>query len=371
MVGLIGFVLGLTVVVVWFNRNLAVPDPDTWVAGRLIAAAYDPPESDVELYLNQGDGQIFAAQAMDPFLRNPDRLWGGPEEQAYRLQRPLYGWLGWVASAGRPDAVAWALVALTVVSTGVLAAATGWAAVRLGGAAALGLLVLVAPGVLADLLRCGPEVLGTALLAVGLGLWLGPRRRPWAAIACFAVAGLARETLLLVPVVIVASEMWDRRRGAGHPSDRGGTAESKPWLPIVAVVPYVAWVLVLRATLGAWPRGSVEGRLSLVPGGGIVEAMGSWRPDEWLAVAVTVALALAALVLGRDRRLQHLVLAHVAMALVLGAPVWYRYLDFGRVLLPLTLVSVLALSSQRPGAQAIQVAGPAAPTGEAAAAPSA
>ena len=51
-------------------------------------------------------------------------------------------------------------------------------------------------------------------------------------------------------------------------------------------------------------------------------------------------------VLGRDPVMRLLVAAHVLLAAGLGEAVWLRWLDFGRVLLPLSLVGVLALASR-------------------------
>lgn len=205
---------------------------------------------------------------------------------------------------------------------------------------------------LADLLRCGPEVLGSALIAAGLMWWFRRDASPLPAVVCFALAGLARETLLLVPLVLFAAEWWSVRRLTGsRPTERPlvegptGARQGLQWCLLGAVVPYVTWVTMLRVGLGAWPEGSVGGRLSIVPFAGLVEAAGSWRRDEVLVAALVLLPAIAALVLPGDNRLRILVGAHLLLAAGLGAPVWMRYLDFSRVLLPLGLVSLLAIAS--------------------------
>ena len=101
LLGILSLVLSAAVVAGWFHRTVEMPDAQTWISGRLVSATYDPPDQLVELYLDQGDGQLFAAHAHDPLVQRPDQVGGGPAEQAYRFQRPLYGWLGWMASAGR------------------------------------------------------------------------------------------------------------------------------------------------------------------------------------------------------------------------------------------------------------------------------
>ncbi len=335
---LVALVLAGAVVGGWFNRNFLYPDPATWQKGRLISAAYDPPVDKVGLYMNQGDGQLFAAEAMDPLMRHPERVGLVPAEQAYRYQRPLYGWLGWVGSGGRRDDVGLALILLTIAATPLLVVAAGVASVRLGGSPLWGMVMLLAPGVLADLLRCGPEILGTALLAFGIAAWFGPKRRTWLAVALFGIAGLARETMLLVPASLLASG-WFVARRRGRPA---------PWALLGAFVPYAVWLVVLQLRIGSLPKGSVGGRLSVVPFAGLVGAVGQWQAEEWLALGVIAVLAASALARSGSGQLRVLVAAHVALAAVLGTPVWVRYLDFGRVLLPLVLASVLAHAAATP-----------------------
>lgn len=347
MVVLVGLVLSTLVVMAWFNRPFTYPSTDTWQTGRLLSDSYDPPDRPAELFQNQGDGQTFAHQAQDPFVQHPKGLSGGPEEQAYRLQRPLYGWVGWLASGGRPDAVALALIVVTVASVGLLGAAAALACRRLGAPPLLGLAVYAAPGVSVDLIRCGPEALGTALVAFGLAAWLRPQRRRWVAVACFAAAGMARESMLLVPLTLVAVECWT--------AGTDGRSGSWSWLAVVrrlkspllwSAAPFLAWLLVLRVGVHAWPRGSVDGRLSVVPFGGLLAVVGRWGVEEVVAVALLLGGAVAALAFGRDVRLKALVAAHLLLAATFGEAVWVEWLAFGRVLLPLSLVSLLSLAAR-------------------------
>ncbi|MCU1496676.1 MAG: hypothetical protein JWM47_629 [Acidimicrobiales bacterium] len=363
LVAIVALAFASFVLIGWFNRGFYLPDPTTWEKGRTVSGAYDPPDQVVELYFNQGDGQLFAHQAQDPFVRHPEVIRGGSEEQAYRLQRPLYGWVGWVASGGQPGAVAWALIAVTLVSVGLLAAATARAAMAFGGNPLWGLAILAAPGAAVDLIRCGPEALAAALTAVGLIAWLRTERRTWVAVACFAAACLARETLLVVPLTLVTVDWW-AARPVGAPL-RG--AFRRAWSPLlVAVVPFVTWVLVLRVGLGAWPRGSVDGRLSPVPFAGLLAALGRFDREEYVAVGLLLVPAVVALVVGGDLRLRALVAVHLLLAAVLGEAVWASWLDFGRVLLPLSLVSLLAcfagpvrVGAREPKPEALAVSVPA------------
>lgn len=250
IVVIFGLVFATIVLGAWFDRGFLMPDPASWEQGRIISAAYDPPDEVVELYFNQGDGQLFAHQAQDPFVRHPEGIRGGPSEEAYRLQRPLYGWIGWLASAGQPGAVAWALIAVAMLSVGLLAGVAAVASAALGRSPLWGFAVLLAPGVAADLLRCGPEVTGTALLGIGLLAWIGRERRPWLAVGCFAAACLARETMVVVPVTLALVDWWGTRMPGSAVIDIRRLFRSRL---LLSVIPFLVWVLALRGS------GSVPG----------------------------------------------------------------------------------------------------------------
>ncbi len=356
-------------------------------SGSFISARYDPPTSGVEVGLARGDGQLFATHAADPFLDQPEQIRGGPEEQAYRFQRPLYGWLGWLASGGQPGAVPWAVVGLTIASVAALVAVAGRLLRDRGGDPRWALVLLAAPGVLADLQRVGPEALGTLLVLVGAVTWVahppgrstfrrgggpdpdadragsttrgtgGPvwsfvrggapdvahqrarSARVLVPIACFAAAGLLRETLLLVPAALLLHDLV-RAPAAGH--------RRRAVLAGVAVVaPYGGWVLALRGIVGAWPSGTVDGRISVIPFAGLVGAVGSWTALDLLFVAAVLAGAVLVLVRrAGEPWLRWIVAAHLLLAATLGEPVWASWRDWGRVLLPLTAFALVALAGR-------------------------
>ncbi len=338
----------------WFTSVVSAPGPqDPAEAGQLISSMYDPPTNAVENGLVKGDGQLFAGQATDPLVRRPEMVRGGESEQAYRYQRPMYGWLGWAASGGQRAAVAWALIVVTVISVvGLVAMAGVWLAAR-GADPRWALATIAMPGVFVDLTWVGPEALGTALVLAGLFRWLRPNRpgdvdpagiegeRPdLVAVALFAAAGLCRETLLLVPFVLMVTALVRRR--LPHAAAAAASA-----------VPYLLWVAFLLVRIGALPKGSVGGRMSVVPFGGLLSEASGWGPGDLLFATVLLGLAVAALVLGRGSGLRPLVGAHLALAATLGAPVWHRFPDFGRVLLPLGMLSLLvvvpALAARKAG----------------------
>lgn len=344
-VTLIALVLCSALAIYWFTSVVTPPTAaDRTRPGLLISSMYDPPENAIENGIVKGDGQLFAGQATDPLVRRPEMVRGPESEQAYRYQRPVYGWLGWVASGGQPGAVAVALIAVTILSATLLGFACARWLYDAGADPRWALAVLLLPGVVVDLTWIGPETLGAALVVLGLFRWLDVRDHPgtrerdrpastppdWVAVACFAAAGLCRETLLLVPFVLMVTAA-----GAGRWRRALGAA--------LAAVPYVAWVLVLQVRIGAWPQGSVDGRLSVLPFGGMVDALDRWAAAEYGFALLVLGLAVAALVLGRRSGLRALIAVQLVLAATMGQAVWNRFPDFGRVLLPLGVLSLLAL----------------------------
>lgn len=293
---------------------------------------YDPPTSPVEVALNAGDGQAFAALASDPALRRGDAFYSGSAEAAYRAQRPLPGWIAWALSAGRPAGVPSVLGVIAVVGVGLLVAAGASLALAEERDPRLLLLLVAVPGVVADLRWLCPDVFGAGLALFGLVWWRRSSRATWPAVACFTLAGLTRETLLIVPLVVGLDAMRHR-----EPLRR---------LLALAVAPgaLAAWLVVVHGRFGAWPTDAGQGRLSL-PFTGIAGglARGNVRDDFALALLATlVVVALRRLRSAGETLTTSLVLGHIALASVLGPLVWGRAFDFTRVLLPLVVLAVVA-----------------------------
>jgi hypothetical protein len=331
----------------WF---VSIPEPSeakkNGPAIGLLSPLYDPPDRAIEAALTRGDGQVFAAMATDPLARRDDVLAGGGATQAYRYQRPAYGWAGWGASGGNADLVPWALVVVTVVAGAALATASSRLLVGAGVDPRWGLIVLAAPGLWINLTWVGPETLGTALLVAGL---VALRRQqpdetvPWVAVALFAAAGFCRETLLLLPGVVfvgcVARREWVSSRRVA-----------------LAAVPYFLWACYLRLSIGHWPTEQSEGRLSLLPFSGFVRSSELWSAGDVVVIVVIAGLVAGALLLGRGSGLRVMVLAELGLAAMLGEKVWTRFPDFSRILLPLTVLSVLAiLAGHRAPAERVEV----------------
>ena len=183
------------------------------------------------------DGQFYWGIAIDPLAR------GGVhrdiDKPSYRYGHPLYGWLGWLFSAGQGTAAAEALLAVGLASLAAAAAAAAWLGQRRGSAGWEGLFVTANAGLVYAAAHDLAEPLCAALLLVGLAAYCGDRRRT--ALLCFALLPLAKEPLALVPIAVAGWELWRNR------------ASIRSVLPLGGVLlPSLAWWVYARIHLGAW-----------------------------------------------------------------------------------------------------------------------
>lgn len=288
--------------------------------------------------LENYDGRDYAAISRDPTLARPE-IYGVRTEAAYREQRPLFGWLGWIGSLGEPDRVPITLAALSVLSATFAVMTLGVALARHGMSEFFALGVFALPGVLAIVYNMMPELLQLGLLAVGLLAWEMTSRgnRRWAIVA-LTVAAFTRESSLLVPVVLIATEL---------PRIRTRSARRSVALLTIPFVAYAGWIAFVRVRVGAWPFHPQSRPLTAVPFQGLVRALRT-SPDRtstavWLAVGVVV-LAYA-LVKGRRTPWLGTACVFALMGVFLGSVVWQRPDFFGRVLLPFYAFGAVAAGS--------------------------
>lgn len=330
--GVLGALVAAVVLTAWV-RWIPQPTPAYFPPGERHAyvSTFDPPTRPVEVVANSGDAQAFAALAMDPMLARPEVFYGGAPEAAYRAQRPLAGWLAWGLSLGDPDRVLDALAVLTVVGTGLFLGAVATLARDLGRRFRAVPALLVAPGVAADLRWLCPDVLGAGIAILGLVWWRRRPDRPWPAVALFTLGALTRETLVLVPLAALVHGVIVRR-------------PHRALLPL-AVAPVVLgiWVLVVRARIGAWPTEAGSAVRMSLPIVGLVRGLAGGSAITAVAALCTLACAAVALVRRPDPLLRVVLLAHLALASVMGEAVWHDWTGAGRPLLPLLGIAVVAL----------------------------
>jgi hypothetical protein len=183
------------------------------------------------------DGQFYWGIAVDPIATGD--VHQHFDRASYRYGHPLYGWLGWLFSAGQARAAPYALAAVSLVSmllAGILASLLGRTTGREGWE---GLFIAVNPGLLYAAAHTLAEPVCAALLLGGLLAYVRGRRN--AALLCFALLPLSKEPLILVPFAIAAWGLLRRRTDL-----RGALVLAATALPAVV------WWIWARVQLGAW-----------------------------------------------------------------------------------------------------------------------
>lgn len=313
------------------SREGDTTGPDTYV--RTFASTSRP----VEVALATGDGQAFAAMAMDPTMARPEVYVTGVPEAAYRAQRPLAGYAAWALSLGRPRLVAPVLAVLFVVGQALAVAAAAVLLRRRGGRPELAILVAALPPSFAALQWFGPEPLGLAFVLAGVLAWeRRSGRSVWAATALFTLAGLTRETNLVVPIALGLVGLVRR---------------SRPTSELLALatpgVAWLAWAVVVNARLGVWPWAAGECRLSL-PLVGLRGGAEMWPSPPVVDVVLLLsiaAVAVACVLMRRADDLTWVVVGFVVFISLVGDCVWAEWEHFTRPLLPFYVLGIVALAT--------------------------
>jgi hypothetical protein len=275
------------------------------------------------------DGQFYWGVAVDPLANGSVHALF--DKASYRYGHPLFGWLGWLFSAGVARAAPAALAAVGLASLVAAAAAAALLGLVRGGSGWEGLFVALNVGLVGAAVHDLGEPLAAALLLGGTLAYVHGRLGP--ALICFALLPLAKEPLVLVPLVVAGWELvHHRRRDAA--------------LLALTPVPALLWWTYARIQLGAW---FTTGDTALgSPLAGWSQAVFRSGANGWAAAILTgllVLLALAALRALRVRgpvELAFLGLAAIAVCLAPNATVAFttalRNTAFLVVLLPFVLL---------------------------------
>ncbi len=335
LVPVVGAAMAVAAVFV-VGRVLVQPSP-CCPAKPAFVSLYDRPLSRVEAVLAEGDGQAFTALAQDPLLRRP-AVMAPAGEFSYRAQRPVWGYLDWVASVGQPGLTGWALAGLTILSCGAAVGAVGSLLRRRGVSPWWSLVVpLAAVETLAELT---PELLALTLLVAGILWW--QRDRSVAAVVAFSLAALTRETML---VGVVAVAVWDLAGQRPGPPPRWRSVA-----PLLApFAAYFAWIGLLTIRTGSSPFDRSHGRLGF-PGVGLASSLdhATTVPDILGLVVLAGALCVVAVRFARRDVLTWVAVGYLLFGTLLGENVWVMNSGFSRSLLPLyTLGAVAAVGGVR------------------------
>jgi hypothetical protein len=316
---------------------------------RAYAPAFRGERTGPGAMMNAHDGQAFGSLALDPLLSRPADWDGGKPQMAYRAARPLLGWLVALSSFGSARAAAWSLLLWTAIGVGMVAGAAHLLASRWSRRADWVPLLLFLPGVLGQLLFGGlSDALATGLALVGMAWWFDGNDRP--AVTALCLAGLARETTLLVPLALLLG------------GDRGDRRRIRTLLPFAV---YTAWVVVVWLRLDALPTDPTHGRLAF-PLAGLLAVIGRWSWVEVLGAATILVLGAVAFRRAPRPEVKWLVVLSALFASTMGSAV-FRSWDFTRPLLPFTVVGACLLAAKarhrtRPGEDGAEAV-PLAPAG--------
>jgi hypothetical protein len=318
-----------------------------------LARATDPGFAFVDVQAHY-DGVYFYTIARDPFARGVPHT--KIDRAAYRYGHPGYGWLAWLASAGRARALPRALVLIGLLSVAVAAVAASRLAVALGWSAWGGLAVALSPGVVFSITSDTSEPLAFAVAALALLAWVRGRRA-WAAVAIVGCC-FVKEPLVAVPAGLAIWELvsW-ARTGSGSIVRRIIPLAVGPAL-------YAGWYFYLRNTFGVWPFRQERDDFLTWPLAGWWDSLrraarlatGSFEPMQSGHAAVALLAVVGALLLiGMVRALRltspldpiFLILAILVLSLT-----WYGVLypkDLLReAAVPLALLPAVIAAARRP-----------------------
>ncbi|HEV7127017.1 MAG TPA: hypothetical protein VGN32_06200, partial [Ktedonobacterales bacterium] len=187
-----------------------------------------------------------------------------------RSQRILYPLVARLVALGQPSLVPLALLLVDLVAVLVTVALVGQLCVAAGASrwlgAAAGLFAGEVFGVLGDL----SDPFAAMWLVVAV--WLARKGRPLLSALAVAAALLTREQLIFV-LPLLAVPLLARRRWT-----------TLGWYTLLALAPWLAWEVYLRALYGVWPLTASAGTAGLVlaPFGGLWSTFA--QPAFWSVV---------------------------------------------------------------------------------------
>ena len=288
------------------------------------------PQSRAEVMVARLDGGFFAEIGADPSLGLLRKAYSdNPGGAAFRASRPVTGWLAWAGSlGGRRPLLAPALFVITALTMGLATWAVQDGVAARGNRARFPAVAVLMPGMLIVMIApglCDPLAAAFSVAAFGLNR----RGRFGWAVALFSVAMLTRETTILVAGGVALADMWRSR-------------SLRPALLVaVPVAAFMLWNTVVHQIVGAWFFQAGAGQMA-APFTGLIDGIALWGPMEVVTAGVLVVTLVVMWRTG-DPELRAIAAVHVVFALVMGEIVWKVWWGFGRVLLPVQLLALLAL----------------------------
>ena len=335
----------LALVLAWSAARVHYANGGNWTALFCSGAGVPlPPQLDAVTYrvpLVGYDGQFYRLLAHDPILRKGYARYADAPQ--YRFRRSLVPWLAWLVAWGNDRWIDTAYIATEML---FIALGTYWCARLLGRRGRSpwwGLLFLAVPATIASIDRM---VVDAPLTAWFVGFLLYSEEERWARVwVLAALAGLTRETGLLIAAALVAGRLLQRdwRAAAGFAA---------------CAIPSLAWFEYLARHLPAsqsipeigFPFWNLFARLLIFrtyfnPLGQVV-----LRTLDLLAVLgliASVAVAAGWLRHAKTGPVSLCVVLYASLAVVLGPPVMFDPFAFGRVISPLLVWILIEAVSRK------------------------
>ena len=280
------------------------------------------------------DGQFFYAVGID---LNGDVMSERAGDWAYRYRRILYPLVASGFGLLDGKALLYGMVATSILSFAVAAAAAAWITHRLGVSEWLVLAILINPGIWLAVRLLTSDTLALALMLVGLAAVLAKRRTSPIPLA---LSLLAKEVYLPTPAGIAVSR--DRRR----------------WLdfliPLAVLLAWLAW-LSSTMTSGFTPRNNLA-----FPATGLIDAASNWPSmgsADWFYLILAFVFVAAGVVAAAVMKgwLRWPMLAWVAVALISSEAVWEFGNNAARVFAPIAVLIALNAARAEPETVAAEV----------------
>lgn len=154
------------------------------------------------------DGVYFYAMTIDPLARGVTHEL--IDHAAYRYGHVGYSWIAWTISFGDPRRVPGALLVIALIGAGLAGYTASRIAGRLGWSPWGGLAVALQPGLIYSVTVLTSEAVGFAVVGFALLFWL--EERHWPALGLMALGVLVKEPFVLVPIALMAWELFRRRK---------------------------------------------------------------------------------------------------------------------------------------------------------------
>ncbi len=257
-----------------------------------------------------------------------------------RFERIGYPMLAWLASLGQPILAPFALLLVNFLAILATAVIVGQLCVEAGASRWLGAAAGLFCGEISGFLRDLADPVAVLLLVVAVALF---RRERWlAGSLALAAALLTREQIVVCLPFLLLPLLAQRR-----------------WLLLaqsatLALLPFAAWQIVLKALYGVWPLTGVDtgaAQLDYVPFLGLWVARAG--PNFWfivlgVAIPLTCAAAVALLALrrqsARGMMTDPLPLLVFCYALLLSLTYWFQWSDLwgpSRLAAPVVVLAVI------------------------------